>query len=219
MNSKFPEFRTITFLGIAGILACLYTYTVSADSTITIPVTDKRQVTLSLKIPPKTEPITREELKTAPIRSNLVGKWDDNPSPKIDANDEFLTICRTFVRKGWSQRDVNKIIVSKSNPDKYFMMGVFQGILESVVEIGKAKNFTRTIKKCNLTVSDIEDLRRMIKRFEYDLIRFGSNPALLDKDLLVIQESLKASRQQGILRVIKVEGTDEGSTLIHLSVE
>ncbi|HPW60035.1 MAG TPA: hypothetical protein PLK58_15405, partial [Candidatus Rifleibacterium sp.] len=71
---------------------------------------------------------------------------------------------------------------------------------------------------CNLTTSDIEDLRRLIKRFEKDLIVFGTNTKKVDKDLLMLQEKFKTSRQ-GILKVLRVEGADDGATVIHLSVD
>ncbi len=102
--------------------------------------------------------------------------------------------------------------------DKYLAVRALQHLTNNVLEIAQAPNFGRVIKKCNLTTSDIEDLRRMIKRFERDLIRFGSNPLSLDKDLLMLQERFKKSRQ-GILKVLRVEGADDGSTLIHLTVD
>ena len=102
--------------------------------------------------------------------------------------------------------------------DKYHAIRLWQDLSSNVIELGKATNFHRVVQRCNLTASDIEDLRRMIKRFERDLITFGSNPRNIDKDLLVMQEKFKVSRQ-GILKVLKVEGTDDGSTLIHLSVD
>ena len=45
------------------------------------------------------------------------------------------------------------------------------------------------------------------------------NPQKIDKDLFVIQERMKKNQQQGILKVIKVEGTDDGATIIHMSVD
>ena len=64
----------------------------------------------------------------------------------------------------------------------------------------------------------VEDVRRLLKRFEKDVVLFSGNPAKMDKDLLIIQERLKKINQ-GILRVIRVEGTDDGATVIHMTVD
>ena len=58
----------------------------------------------------------------------------------------------------------------------------------------------------------------MLKRFERDVVLFGANPKKLDKDLLIIQERLKKNTQ-GILKVIRVEGTEDGATVIHMTVD
>lgn len=215
------QVRAIIPFVLPFIMLAILTYKVSADSTITIPVPKNmkdKQVTLSLRIPPNTEPLTREQSKVPPLKMSRLGKWDSNPSPKIQANDEIRDIFRLFLDKGWIKNDVGKTVARMQDLDKYHAIRLLQDLSSNVIELGKATNFHRVVQRCNLTASDIEDLRRMIKRFERDLITFGSNPRNIDKDLLVMQEKFKVSRQ-GILKVLKVEGTDDGSTLIHLSVD
>lgn len=221
MRKPLNGFRFLLPLSVLIVLAGIYTFNVKADSTITIPVPEgarDKQVTISLRIPPNTEPIVRkqEKPKLSSARSLIV--WDSNPSPKLDNNDELHSILHNFLKKGWIKSQACRNAVRSRPLDKYFAVRAVQEISGNVIEIAQAPNFGRVIKKCNLTTSDIEDLRRMIKRFETDLIRFGSNPLKLDKDLLMLQERIKKSRQ-GILKVIKVEGADDGSTLIHLSVD
>lgn len=204
-----------------ALLVTIFTYNVKADSTITIPVPrdmQDKQVTISLRIPPHTEPLNRDKINEPPLRSSRIGVWNANPSPKLDPNDELREVFKLYLSKGWIKNDVGRTIARMDPLDKYYAIRLLQSLTANVLTIGKAQNFNHVLKRCNLTTSDIEDLRRMIKRFERDLIVFGSNPKNMDKDLLVIQEKFKASRQ-GILKVLKVEGVDDGSTLIHLSVD
>jgi len=110
------------------------------------------------------------------------------------------------------------MIARSRNINKYMAVRLIQAITKNVIEIGQTRDFGRVIRKVNLTPSDIQDLRRMVKRFERELIVFGDNPKLVDKDLLMLQERMKKSRQ-GILKVLRVEGADDGATIIHLTVE
>jgi hypothetical protein len=144
--------------------------------------------------------------------------WNSNPSPKIPDNDEIHAIFNNFLRKGWVKNQTARNIVRMRPMDKYYGVRLLQHITDNVTEIGLAPNFGQVVKRCNLTVSDIEDLRRMLKRFEKDLILFGHNVTKIDKDLLTLQERFKQSRQ-GILKVLRVEGGDDGGTVIHLSVD
>ena len=144
--------------------------------------------------------------------------WNSNPSPKLASNDEAHTIFNTFLQKGWVKTQTSRGVVRMRPMDKYYAIRLVQHISESVIEIAQAPNFGQVVKKCNLTTSDIEDLRRLIKRFEKDLIVFGTNTKKVDKDLLMLQEKFKTSRQ-GILKVLRVEGADVGATVIHLSVD
>lgn len=221
MKKLIPGLRLLLPLGLMVALAGVFTYGVSADSTISIPVPENmkdKQVTISLRIPPNTEPLNRkmERPKIASKRSLIF--WESNPSPKIDRNDEIYGIFNNFNRKGWVKSQAARTAMQRRPMDKYFAVRTLQHISNSVIEIAQAPNFGRVIKKCNLTPSDIEDLRRMIKRFERELIMFGSAPSKIDKDLLMLQERFKKSRQ-GILKVLRVEGADDGSTLIHLTVD
>jgi hypothetical protein len=221
MKKIIPGLRLLLPFSLMVVLAGVFTYSVSADSTISIPVPENmrdKQVTISLRIPPNTEPLNRkmEKPKLASKRSMIF--WESNPSPKIANNDEIHRIFNTFLRKGWVKSQSTRSVLNLRPMDKMFAVRALQHISDSVIEIAQAPNFGRVIKKCNLTTSDIEDLRRMIKRFEKELVKFGSNPLKIDKDLLMLQERFKKSRQ-GILKVLRVEGADDGSTLIHLSVD
>ena len=221
MKKLVPGLKSVLMLSLMFIVAGIYTYKVDADSTITLPVpenVDDKQVTISLRIPPNTEPLNRKQTRPRLKSKRSLIMWESNPSPKIDNNDEIHSIFKTFLRKGWVKSYSTRSVLRMRPMDKYFAVRTVQHISESVLEIAQAPNFGRVIKKCNLTTSDIEDLRRMIKRFEKDLIIFGSNPRNLDKDLLMLQERFKKSRQ-GILKVLRVEGADDGSTVIHLSVD
>jgi hypothetical protein len=221
MKKRFSGFRFLLLLGGIIIVAGFYSNHVSADSTISIPVPESikdKQVTISLRIPPNTEPLNRKQQKPKLSSRKSLIVWESNPSPKIAANDEIHQIFATFNKKGWVKSQAARNVIRMRPMDKYFAVRSLQHLSNNVLEIAQAPNFGRVVKKCNLTVSDIEDLRRMIKRFEIDLVRFGSNPLKLDKDLLMLQERFKKSRQ-GILKVLRVEGADDGSTLIHLTVD
>jgi hypothetical protein len=213
--------RKVLPYACGALMVAIFTINVKADSTITIPVPrdmQDKQVTISLRIPPNTEPLNRDNINQPPLKANRLGVWNPNPSPKLDPNDELREVFKLYLSKGWIKNDVGRTIAKMDPLDKYYAIRLLQSLTSNVLTIGKAQNFNQVLKKCNLTGSDIEDLRRMIKRFEKDLIVFGSNPKNMDRDLLVIQEKFKASRQ-GILKVLKVEGVDDGSTLIHLSVD
>ncbi|MDD2999022.1 MAG: hypothetical protein EOM80_08050 [Erysipelotrichia bacterium] len=221
MKNFVPGLKALVPIGMAAVLAGVFTFSVSADSTISIPMPQDiqdKQVTISLRIPPNTEPLKRnqEKPKLSSKRSMVV--WNSNPSPKIADNDEIHSIFGTFLQKGWVKTQTSRGIVRMRPLDKYYAVRLIQHISENVIEIGQAPNFGQVIKKCNLTTSDIEDLRRVIKRFEKDLTVFGTNTRKVDKDLLMLQERFKTSRQ-GILKVLRVEGGDDGGTIIHLSVD
>ncbi|GAB1352673.1 hypothetical protein MASR1M12_14040 [Erysipelotrichia bacterium] len=221
MKNLLKGLRPIVPLGMMVALAGIFTYSVSADSTITIPVPQEirdKQVTLSLRIPPNTEPLTRDQSRPKLNSKKSMIVWNSNPSPKLADNDEAHTIFNTFLQKGWVKTQTSRGIVRMRPMDKYYAIRLVQHISESVIEIAQAPNFGQIVKKCNLTTSDIEDLRRLIKRFEKDLIVFGTNTKKVDKDLLMLQERFKTSRQ-GILKVLRVEGADDGATVIHLSVD
>jgi len=222
MKGSFPGSRLIVPLGMVGVLAGLFSYTVNADSTITIPVPEKaaldKQVTLSLRIPPNTEPVTgpKEKLKMSSTRSMI--KWDSNPSPKIANNDELIAIVDNMVGKGWLKSNYSRNLATVRPMDKYIGVRLVEEMARSIIEIGQSPNVTRVIRKSNLTTSDIEDVRRMVQRFSTELVMFGRNPKNYDKDLLMLQERYKTAKA-GILKVIRVEGVDDGSTVIHLSVD
>ncbi|OGK10477.1 MAG: hypothetical protein A2W80_11510 [Candidatus Riflebacteria bacterium GWC2_50_8] len=221
MKFTIPGLRALVPLGIMAVLAGVFTYSVSADSTISIPMPEDikdKQVTISLRIPPNTEPLKRDQTKpTMTSRRSLI-IWNSNPSPKIAKNDEIHDVFKNFLRKGWIKNQTARNIVSMNPMDKYYAVRLLQHITDNVTEIGLAPNFGQVVKRCNLTVSDVEDLRRMIKRFEKDLVMFGHNVTKIDKDLLTLQERFKQARQ-GILKVLRVEGGEDGGTVIHLSVD
>ncbi|MDD3147147.1 MAG: hypothetical protein PHD82_07595 [Candidatus Riflebacteria bacterium] len=221
MNKLLPGLRALVPLGIMAVLAGVFTFTVKADSTITIPVPQEmrdKQVTISLRIPPNTEPLTRNQAKPKLDSKRSMVVWNSNPSPKMANNDEAHGVFATFLQKGWVKNAISRDIIRMRPMDKYYAIRLIQHISENVVEIAQAPNFGQIVKKCNLTTSDIEDLRRLIKRFEKELVVFGTNTKKTDKDLLMLQERFKTSRQ-GILKVLRVEGADDGATVIHLSVD
>lgn len=221
MQITIPGLRALVPLGIMAVLAGIFTYSVSADSTLSIPMPEDikdKQVTISLRIPPNTEPLKRDQAKPNMSSKRSMIIWDSNPSPKIADNDEVHAVFNNYLRKGWVKNQAARSVARMRPMDKYYAIRLMQHIIDNVVEIGLAPNFGQTVKRCNLTVSDIEDLRRMIKRFEKDLITFGVNVKKVDKDLLTLQERFKKSRE-GILKVLRVEGGDDGGTIIHLSVE
>ena len=213
--------RIILPIGFICLVAAIFAMSVNADSTITIPIPEKaiegKQVTLSLRIPPNTDPLTR---KTAPkiTSRSATYLWDANPSPKLASNDEAVLIFRKFNNKGWVKGNSAKGIINMSNMDKIYAIRVLDHIIDNVLDVAQAPNFIRAIRKINLESTDIDDLRRMVARFSKDLIMFGKNVKKVDKDLLMIQEQLKKGKS-GVLKVIKVEGAGDGSTIIHLNVD
>lgn len=221
MKNLIPSLRTLGFLIPMLILAGIFAYTANADSIISIPVPEgyrDKQVTISLRIPPNTEPIERDTSKPKLQSRKSLIIWNSNPSPKIDSNDELHAVNQVFLKKGWVTSQAVRNIVRMRPLDRFYAVRAIQHISSNVINIGQAPNFHYVVKNCNLTPSDIEDLRRMIKRFETDLIKFGSNPENMDKDLLMLQEKFKSARQ-GVLKVLRVEGGSDGSTLIHLTVD
>jgi predicted transcriptional regulator len=221
MKFAIPGARALVPFGIMALFAGIFTYSVKADSTLSIPMPQDikdKQVTISLRIPPNTEPLNRDQAKPTMASKRSMIVWNSNPSPKISDNDEVHNVFQTYLKKGWVKTQTARGITRMRPMDKFYAVRLLQHITENVIEIGMAPNFGQIVRKCNLTTSDIEDLRRMIKRFEKDLVTFGTNTKKVDKDLLMLQERFKKSRQ-GILKVLRVEGGDDGGTVIHLSVD
>jgi len=222
MARTIPHIGFMIPLGMISIIAAIFAYSANADSTLTIPVPEKaakdKKITLSLRIPPNTEPITKNETpaKLSSKRSMIV--WYSDPSPKLPNTDECIKIMETFNKKGWIKSYSAQAVVKMRPVDKYHAIRVLEAIVDGVLELAQSPNLTRAIRKCNLTTSDIEDLRRMIQRFSAELVMFGANPKNIDKDLLMLQERFKTARM-GILKVIKVEGGEDGGTVIHLNVD
>ena len=223
MKKFIPCFKALIPFGILCLLAGIFSFTASADSTITIPIQvpkdyPDRKVKLSLRIPPNAEPLTRKDQAKPAINSNRIIIWDSNPAPKIADDDELYSIFARMYKKGWIKA-LSARNAYRSRPlDKYHAFQILLNICDSIIEVGQAPNFTNAAKKINLTASDIEDVRRMVKRFERDLFLFGALPKNIDKDLLTIQELLKKN-SEGIIRVIRVEGTPDGATIIHMTVD
>lgn len=223
MKSYLPRLKALIPFGTMILLAGVFTFVASADSTISIPVdipvnNPDRNVTLSLKIPANTQPLTRKEQMQPAIQSNRIHIWNSTPLVRLSNDDEIHGIFSNLNRKGWVKSNLTRHAISLRPVEKCFAVRSLIDISNNVVDIGRAKNFNQAVKKVNLTASDVEDLRRMVKRFEIDIVMFGGNPKKLDKDLLVIQESLRKQRQN-ILKVLKVEGNDDGSTIIHMTID
>ncbi len=202
-------------------LAGAFALSVKADSTITVPVPEKvlegKSVTLSLRIPPNTEPLTKEKPPKLVSRTSTIF-WDSNPSPKLAVNDEIHVVFAKFNDKGWVKGHAARGILSMNLLDKYYAIRVLDHIVDNILDIAQASNLTRVVRKINLSATDIEDLRRMTARFSKELGMFGKNMKKVDKDLLMLQEQIKKAKT-GILKVIKVEGMGDGSTIIHMNVD
>ena len=222
MKQLLPGTRFLVPLALLCLWAGMFAITVQADSTISIPVPHDvergKQVTLSLRIPPHTEPVTRKITKPKLASRNSLIIWNGNPSPKLPKNDEFFGIMNRFQKKGWIKSYSTRAVLNMRPLDKIYALRALEKLNESVIEIAQAPNFTRLLRTVNLTTSDIQDLRRLNKRFESELFRWGNNTKAIDKDLLMLQERMKKARQ-GILKVIRVEGEGDGSTVIHLTVD
>lgn len=221
MKKIIPGLRALVPFGIMVVLAGVFSFSANADSTITIPIPKDypdRNVTLSLRIPAQTEPLTRKEQMKPAISNNRIYVWNSNPTPKLSNDDEVHAIFANMNKKGWVKSGTNKANIRRRPLDRYYAVRVLMHICENIIEVGKARNFDNAIRHVNLTASDVEDVRRLLKRFEKDVVLFSGNPAKMDKDLLIIQERLKKINQ-GILRVIRVEGTDDGATVIHMTVD
>ena len=223
MKKYIPSLKALIPFGILCVFAGIFSFTANADSTITIPIQvpkdyPDRKVTLSLRIPANTEPLNRKELSKPAIGSNRIIVWDGNPVPKLSNDDEVFKIFERMRRKGWVKSFSARTTLQSKPLNKYDVVNILMHICDNIIEIGQAKNFTNIVKRVNLTPSDVEDVRRMLKRFEKEIYLFGRNAAKIDKDLLIIQERLKKN-SEGILRVIKVEGTEDGATIIHMRVD
>ena len=221
MKKYMPSLKALIPFGILCILAGIFSFSANADSTITIPIPKDypdRKVTLSLRIPAQTEPLTRKEQLKPAVTSNRIIVWNSQPSPKIANDDEIHAIFERMDRKGWVRTLSNQTSVRMRPLEKYYALQVLIHICNNIIEFGQSPNFNNAVKRVKLTSSDVEDVRRMLKRYERDIVLFGANPAKMDKDLLIIQERLKKNTQ-GILKVIKVEGTEDGATIIHMTVD
>jgi hypothetical protein len=208
----------LSVIGLAMMVAVL---NVSADSTITIPVPDKavsnKEITLSLRIPPNTEPLTQEKRKKLQSRSSTI-VWNANPAPKLPIADELYVVFDKFHGKGWIKGHSAKSSLVTRPITRYTAIRILEHIIDNILDFAAAPNLTRVIRKSNLVSTDIDDLRRMGARYNKELLMYGKNMKKVDKDLLMLQEQLKKAKS-GILRVIKVEGVHDGSTIIHLNVD
>ncbi|MBF0499486.1 MAG: hypothetical protein HQM09_05110 [Candidatus Riflebacteria bacterium] len=200
----------------------VFAFNVSADSTITIPMPERaaadKQVTISLRIPPNTEPLTGKEPRPKVVSRSSLIVWDANPSPKIPVNDELNAIFEKFAGKGWIKGNATLAIINNRPMDKITAIRVLQHLIANILEIAQSPDMVRTIRKSNLVASDIEDLRRMIARFSKELVAYCEPVKKVDKDLLMLQERFKTAKS-GVLKVIKVEGAEDGGTVIHLTVD
>lgn len=221
MKKHVVSLRTLAIFGVIVVVACVFAITANADSTITIPVpkgASGREFTLSLRIPPDTKPVPQQQKPPKVLsRSNLIF-WNDKPLPVLEKNDEFIDILKRFSEKGWVKNRIHRTVLSTPPISKTHAISMLQAVCHDVVEIIMAPSFGQIVEKVNLTPTDIEDLRRMVARFKDEFVKFGSNPFNIDKDLLTLQEYLKKSNKTGLLKVIKVEGQNDGSTVIHLKV-
>ncbi|MBQ2594277.1 MAG: hypothetical protein II567_13485 [Candidatus Riflebacteria bacterium] len=223
MKKYMPSLKALIPFGILCVLAGIFSFSANADSTITIPISvpkdyPDRKVTLSLRIPAQTEPLTRKEQLKPAVTSNRIIVWNSQPCPKLANDDEIHAIFARMDKKGWVKTLSNQSSVRMRPLEKYYAIQLLIHICNNVIEFGQSPNFNNSVKRVNLTSSDVEDLRRMLKRFEREIVLFCGNPQKMDKDLLIIQERLKKNNQ-GILRVIKVEGTEDGATVIHMTVD
>ena len=154
---------TFSFL----LLLMFFVFSVNADSTITIPVPEKaamnKQVVLSLRIPPNTDPLTQKEAKPRLESRRSLVNWNANPNPRIPPGDEFHAITAKFRAKGFVRGDASKGILDEvGGVSKIGGIRVLQHIIDNVVKLGLSPDLTRTIRKSNLVASDIEDLRRLL---------------------------------------------------------
>ena len=221
MKKYMPSLKALIPFGILCVLAGIFSFSANADSTITIPIPKDypdRKVTLSLRIPAQTEPLTRKEQLKPAITTNRIIVWNSQPSPKLANDDEIHAIFARMNKKGWVRTLSNQAAVRMRPLEKYYAIQLLIHICNNIVEVGQSANFNNIVKRINLTSSDVEDVRRMLKRFERDVVLFGANPKQLDKDMLIIQERLKKNTH-GILKVIRVEGTEDGATVIHMTVD
>ena len=221
MKKYMPSLKALIPFGILCVLAGIFSFSANADSTITIPIPKDypdRKVTLSLRIPAQTEPLTRKEQLKPAITANRIIVWNSQPSPKLSNDDEVHAVFARMDKKGWVRTLSNQAAVRMRPLEKYYAIQLLIHICNNIIEFGQSPNFNNSVKRVNLTSSDVEDVRRMLKRFERDVILFGANPKKMDKDLLIIQERLKKNTK-GILKVIKVEGTEDGATIIHMTVD
>ncbi len=204
-------------MGMAGAFA----YSVSADSTVTVPMPPgngkTRGVTMTLRIPPNTEAITEEKLKRPTSRSGLI-VWDPDPYPKIPMHDEYYEIVHRFSKKGWVKGASAQLIAGMRPVNRYQAVRLIEHILNNVLDLGRQKDLVKAMRISNINPTDIDDLRRMVNKFAKDLAYYGRKLKKDDKELLMISDNMKKSRT-GVMRVIKVEGQGDGGTVIHLQVD
>jgi len=111
MRRYISGLRFLLPLGIIIALSSIYSSNVSADSTISIPVPANmrnKQVSISLRIPPNTQPLNQKKFKPKLKSRKSLIIWDSNPTPKLARNDEFHSIVKTFLKKVGLKASVQK---------------------------------------------------------------------------------------------------------------
>ncbi|NLM17745.1 MAG: hypothetical protein GX221_08530 [Candidatus Riflebacteria bacterium] len=210
-------------LALMIIVSALSTFsTARADSTITLPLPEGMkadQFTMTLKLPAHTEPIPKSvtEQKALTPRNRIIN-WNPTPFKKINPKDEMYSVVGRMARKGYITRQISLTKLRSGNMTEYDLVYLMEDLNKNLMKLCQSKNLNKMARNLNITVSDIEDVRRINQNYSGILKNMRVNVDYYDSELLKLQEFLRA-RKKNILRVIKVEDDADGSTLIHLSVD
>ena len=150
MKKYLPNLKTLVPFSILCVIAGIFSFSANADSTITIPIPKNnpdRKVTLSLRVPAKTEPLNRKEDTRPALTTNRIVLWDDKPIVKIDKDDEFVEILSRMYRKGWLKKESSKIALRSKDVDKYSGVLALIDVCNNIIKIGRAKNTNNILKK------------------------------------------------------------------------
>jgi hypothetical protein len=174
-----------------------------------------KEMTLTLKVPEKLEPIqTRVE-----ARKNYFPYWDRHPLVQVDPKDEAYEILRNFAKKKLIKGAVVKTLLVRGKPiEKYFLVDVVTEVVRNLISMKNSSDYERFMRKTGLLATEVDDLMRLMDRYEKELTWKGISVKKTRELMSTVMNDLKET-QRGIVKVVRVEGQKDGSTVLHLVLE
>ncbi|MCK5685049.1 hypothetical protein KAJ27_13045 [bacterium] len=217
--------RVIFF--IALMVTCSF-YSLYAESILTLPVPteietygpaakDVRPMVLKISMPPRkkrgedAEPKDEDELKP---RQDRFKYFNFNPFPTLNVEKKYLKTLKRLGRLGLGTGqyfgDGIKVFF-RSN--KKLNIYDFNQILRIVFFNFSRRSVKFLIKNYNWKKEDIQNIEEIATIYKQLLNNYGlDQDGILEK---IIEMKKFLNYNQGVVRVIKVENDDKGSTILH----